>query len=80
MPLDPNQLAFAKDLLRTLRNHHGSTSRYEASVALTLIHLIEGRAPESELWTSSPDASEVTPDSRLGDHLYITRKHFGLTA
>jgi hypothetical protein len=79
MPLDANQITFAKDLLRTLRSYHGSTSRDEASVALTLIHIIESRAPESELWTSSPDASEVTPDSRLGDHLYITRKHFGLT-
>lgn len=80
MPLDPNQLTFAKDLLRTLRNHHGSTNRAEVSVALTVIHLIEGRSPESELWTSSPDAADVTTDSRLGDHLYITRRHFGLTA
>jgi hypothetical protein len=79
MPLDTNQLAFAKDLLRTLRHHHGSTSRDESSVALTVIDLIEGRAPESELWTSSPDAAEVTAAARLGDHLYITRKHFGLT-
>jgi len=80
MPLDPNQIAFAKDLLRTLRSHHGSSSRDEASVALTIINLIEARAPESELWTSSPEAADVTPESRLGDHLYITRKHFGLTA
>lgn len=80
MPLDPNQLTFAKDLLRTLRTHHGATNRAEAATALTLINLIEARAPESELWTSSPDASDVTRDSRLGDHLYITRKHFGLTA
>jgi len=79
MPLDPNQIAFAKDLLRTLRSHHGSSSHDEASVALTIITLIESRAPESELWTSSPDAADVTPNSRLGDHLYITRKHFGLT-
>jgi hypothetical protein len=79
MPLDPNQIAFAKDLLRTLRSHHGSSSRDEASVALTIINLIEARAPESERWTSSPDAADVTPESRLGDHLYITHKHFGLT-
>lgn len=75
----PSTVAFAKDILRTLRHHHGSTSRDEASVALTLINLIESRAPESELWTSSPDAADVTAESRLGDHLYITRKHFGLT-
>ena len=80
MPLDRDQIAFTKDLLGTLRNHHGSSSRDEASVVLTIIHLIESRAPESELWTSSPDATEVTSESRLGDHLYITRKHFGLTA
>ena len=79
MPLDATQVAFAKDLLRTLRSYHGSTSRDEASVALTLIKIIESRAPESELWTSSPDASGVTPNSRLGDHLYLTRKHFGIT-
>ena len=79
MPLDAPQIAFAKDLLRTLRSYHGSTSRDEASVALTLINIIESRAPESELWTSSPDASGVTPTSHLGDHLYITRKHFGIT-
>jgi hypothetical protein len=78
--LTASSVSFATDLLRTLRTHHGSSSRDEASVALTIIHLIEARAPESELWTSSPDASEVTPGSRLGDHLYITRKHFGLSA
>jgi hypothetical protein len=79
MPLDASQLTFAKDLLRTLRSYHGSTSRDEASVALTLIKIIESRAPESDLWTSSPDADQVTPESRLGDHIYITLKHFGLT-
>lgn len=78
MPLDTSQIAFAKDLLRTLRHHHGATSRDEASVALTLINLIESRAPEHELWSTSPDPEAVTPDSRLGDHLYITRRHFGL--
>lgn len=79
MPLDSNQIAFAKDLLSTLRSHHGSSTTGEASVALTIINLIESRAPESELWTSSPDAAAVTTASRLGDHLYITRKHFGIT-
>lgn len=86
MPLDANQIAFAKDLLKAIRDEYkpmhpqGSLKAGICSVALMLIHLIESRAPESELWTSSPDAESVTPDSRLGDHLYITRRHFGLTA
>lgn len=82
MPLDPNQIAFAKDLLRSMRNNYepnGSRSNTaRRDMALEIILLIEARAPESELWTSSPDAADVTPDSRLGDHLYITRKHFGI--
>lgn len=91
MPLDPNQIAFAKDLLRSMRNHYEPTDDADGynpggsasntarrHMALEIIELIESRAPESELWTSSPDAAEVTAESRLGDHLYITRKHFGL--
>lgn len=83
MPLDPNQIAFAKDLLRSMRNHYDPTdapsSTARRHMALEIIELIESRAPESELWTSSPDAADVTAESRLGDHLYITRKHFDLT-
>jgi len=99
MPLDASQITFAKDLLRTLRDHHTTIGDVAAAqcpqlgsvhidldtnpvaknsrslMALEIIHIIESRAPESELWTSSPDATDVT----LGDHLYITRKHFGIT-
>jgi hypothetical protein len=84
MPLDASQIAFAKDLLKAFRDERRPRLAHEqvgtADAVLTLVTTIEARAPKDELWTSSPEAAEITGHSPLGDHLYITRRHFGLTA
>ena len=83
MPLDPSQIAFAKDLLKAFRDEYHPRPAHEiggiSSAVLTLVTTIEAAAPQDERWTSSPDAPEITGHSPLGDHLYITRRHFGLT-
>lgn len=87
MPLDASQLTFAKQLLKAFRDEYGmrhnlSLTRPIAGIqdaVLTLVTTIEAAAHPDDLVTTSPDRAQVTETSRLGDHLYITRKHFGLT-
>ena len=84
MPLDTSQIAFAKGLLKAFRDEYPSRPAHEqvgtADAVLTLVTTIEAAAPKDELWTTSPDPTDITGHSPLGDHLYITRRHFGLTA
>jgi len=83
MPLDTSQIAFAKDLLKAFRDEYPPRLAHEqvgtADAVLTLVTTIEAAAHPDDLVTTSPDRAQVTETSRLGDHLYITRKHFGLT-
>ncbi len=85
MPLDTSQIAFAKDLLKAFRDEYPPRPRLAheqvgtADAVLTLVTTIEAVAPKAELWTTSPDPADITGHSPLGDHLYITRRHFGLT-
>lgn len=47
---------------------------------LLVLELIEKTAPEDELWSHLPDESELTNDSRIGDHLAVTRRLLGFVA
>jgi len=45
--------------------------------ALIAFQHIERETPEWELWTALPDEAELTSQSRLGDHLAVTRRLMG---
>jgi len=85
MPLAHSQITFAKQILKSFRDTYSSGRGADTldlglrDAVLTLVITIEAAAPPNELSTISPNAADVTEASRLGDHLYITRKHFGLS-
>lgn len=45
---------------------------------LPILAEIEAQTPESELWQRGLVESELTTDTRVGEHLAVTRKMFGL--
>ena len=49
---------------------------FKGGVCIALRHL-EMETPEWELWTAMPDEAELTSQSRIGDHLAVTRRLLG---
>jgi hypothetical protein len=49
---------------------------FKGGVCIALRHL-EMETPEWELWTTLPDEAELTCQSRIGDHLAVTRQLLG---
>jgi len=49
---------------------------FKACACIALRHL-EIETPEWELWTILPDEAELTSQSRIGDHLAVTRQLLG---
>jgi hypothetical protein len=45
---------------------------FKGGACIALRHL-EMETPEWELWTTLPDEAELTSQSRIGDHLAVTR-------
>ena len=52
---------------------------FKGGVCIALRHL-EMETPEWELWTTLPDEAELTSQSRIGDHLAVTRRLLGFPA
>jgi len=52
---------------------------FKGGVCIALRHL-EMATPEWELWTTLPDEAELTSQSRIGDHLAVTRRLLGFPA
>ena len=51
---------------------------FKGGACIALRHL-EMETPEWELWTTLPDEAELTSQSRIGDHLAVTRRLLGFS-
>ena len=49
---------------------------FKSGACIALRHL-EMETPEWELWTVLPDEADLTCQSRIGDHLAVTRQLLG---
>ena len=56
---------------------HDVLAGFKGGVSIALRHL-EIATPEWELWTILPDEVELTSQSRIGDHLAVTRRLLGV--
>ena len=55
---------------------HEVLAGFKDGVCIALRHL-EMATPEWELWTTLPDEAELTSQSRIGDHVAVTRQLLG---
>jgi hypothetical protein len=55
----------------------GALAGFGGGVSIALRH-VEIMTPEWELWTTLPDEAELTSQSRIGDHLAVTRRLLGI--
>jgi hypothetical protein len=74
----PQNIAMLAELRRVYRRlNRRDELRGFKSACLVVFQAIEDNLPDGERWMSFMDDSELTPDSRTGDHLAVTRKLMG---
>ena len=64
----------------TFRNATPSEQQVLRRLAIHVFRHIEDNAQSDSLWTSLPKEKELTAESRLGDHLSVTRNLYGFIA
>ena len=64
----------------TFRNATPSEQQVLRRLGIHVFRHIEENAQSDSLWTSLPKEKELTAESRLGDHLSVTRNLYGFIA
>lgn len=78
-PTDPRQeilAALRKDAPPATADSHVLAGYKHAVIAVT--YAIETTAHGDELWSAGVPLAELNPSHRIGEHLAVTRRFFGL--
>ena len=71
-------IALLAEIRRAWRLTANETQRHGFKHAcMVVFQTIEANAPADELWTHLPAEADLTTNSRIGDHLAVTRQLLG---